>query len=71
MTKYYAFFFILLSSYTYGHVCERCNAIDDYVSMNNAWDAEHQYNVDYDSTLYWYLEGRLVAWDELKYIEVE
>jgi hypothetical protein len=49
--------------------CDRCDAIDEYINMNIIWDMEHQYQSDDETCLYWYLEGRLSAWDEIKYVE--
>jgi len=70
MRLYHAFFFILLCCYTYGHACDRCDAIDSYVQMNVDWDMEYQDTIDYENDLYWYLEGRLSAWDEIKYVRL-
>jgi hypothetical protein len=71
MRPYHAFFFILLCCYTYGHACDRCNAIDTYAQMHNGWDQEYRDLLQDKSCLYWYLEGRLSAWDEIKYVEAE
>jgi len=65
------FFFILLSLFTYCHACDRCTAINEYVEIAIYDDSNHIYYAEHEKGLYWYLKGRLAAWDEIKYIGVE
>lgn len=70
MKKYYIILFLFLCLNISINACERCTAIYEYVLMNESWDVEHQGKVVGAGSQYWYLEGRISAWDEIKYMEV-
>lgn len=69
MNKYTMFFFTLVSLHTYSYACDRCDAIDKYVVEQVIDDTHHLNYAEYENSLYWYLQGRLAAWDEIKYID--